>query len=78
MKTLIRILAHAVFILSLASITLMILNLYNPLMGFTASAYSKALFLALFVLAALLAVLVFTGAGRKKEAQPPSGEHTEL
>ena len=35
MKRFVRILAHLVFILALASITLMILNVYNPLMGFT-------------------------------------------
>ena len=74
MKKIIRILAHAVLTLSLASITFMILNVYNPLMGFTTSDYSKALFLTLYVLAAVLAVLVFIRTGEKKkkrEPQPP-------
>ena len=79
MKTWIRVLAHIVFILSLSAITLVILNVYNPLMGFTASDYSKALFLALYVLAALLAVLVFTGADTKEKErdQKLSREDTE-
>ena len=75
MKSLIRILAHAVFILSLSSITFLILNVYNPLMGFTASEYSRAVFLALAVLAAILAVLLLARAGvRKKEREQKSPE----
>lgn len=77
MKKFIRLLAHAVLILSMSSITLMILNVYNPLMGFTTSDYSKALFLTLYVLAGTLAVLVFTRAGEKKkkrEPQPPQDD----
>ena len=73
MKRFVRILAHLVFILALASITLMILNVYNPLMGFTTSDYSRAVFLALYVLAAVLAVLVFSGPEKKQSRgdEPP-------
>ena len=67
MKKIIRILAHVVFILSLASITLMILNMYNPLMGFTSSDYSRAIFLALYVRAATLAVLVLSPDGGEEK-----------
>ncbi|MBR5707845.1 MAG: hypothetical protein IKX41_00480 [Oscillospiraceae bacterium] len=77
MKKFIRILAHAVFILSLTSITFMILNVYNPLMGFTSSDYSRAIFLSLYVLAAILAVLTFVRGGGKKKAreqQPPQSD----
>ena len=65
MKRLIRILAHLVFILSLTAVAFLILNIYNPLMGFTSSGYSKAIFLALYVLAALLAVLLAAQAFRR-------------
>ena len=73
MKRFVRILAHLVFILALASITLMILNVYNPLMGFTTSDYSRAVFLALYVLAAVLAVLVFSRPEKKQSRgdKPP-------
>ena len=73
MKRFVRILAHLVFILALASITLMILNVYNPLMGFTTSDYSRAVFLSLYVLAAVLAVLVFSRPEKKKSRgdEPP-------
>ena len=73
MKRFVRILAHLVFILALASITLMILNVYNPLMGFTTSDYSRAVFLVLYVLAAVLAVLVFSRPEKKQSRgdKPP-------
>jgi hypothetical protein len=69
-----------VFALCLASITLMILNVYNPLMGFTTSDYSRAVFLALYVLAALLAVLVFSRGGKKKprRGETPPQEREKL
>ena len=66
MKKPVRILAHAVFVLSATSIVLFILNLYNPMMGFMSSDYSLAIFLALYILSAVLAALVFTRRGKKK------------
>ena len=66
MKKPVRILAHVVFVLSVTSIVLFILNLYNPMMGFLSSDYSLAILLGLDVLSALLAVLVFTHTGNKK------------
>lgn len=73
MKKSVRILAHVVFVLALASITLMILNVYNPLMGFTSSNYAQAVFLALGVLSALLAALVFCrGREEKKSGEDAS------
>ena len=79
MKRFIRLLAHLVFILSLCALTFMILNIYNPMMGFTSSDYSKAIFWALYVLAALLAVLVFsrTGGKKKKREQEPPQDQAE-
>ena len=69
MKNFIRVLAHLVLIFALASITFLILNVYNPLMGFTSSDYSSAVFLIEYILAALLAVLVFSRAGGKKKSR---------
>ena len=66
MKKPVRILAHAVFVLSATSIVLFILNLYNPMMGFMSSDYSLVIFLALYILSAVLAALVFTRRGKKK------------
>ena len=77
MKRFVRILAHLVFILALASITLMILNVYNPLMGFTTSDYSRAVFLALYVLAAVLAVLVFSRPEKKKSRRESSPQEKD-
>ena len=74
MKNFIRCLAHLVFILSLASITLGILNAYNPLMGFATSVYSRAVFLALCVLAALLALLLLCGDKKKPRGDAPPRE----
>ena len=78
MKRFVRILAHLVFILALASITLMILNVYNPLMGFTTSDYSRAVFLALYVLAAVLAVLVFSRPEKKNSRRESSPQEKDV
>ena len=77
MKKPVRILAHVVFVLSVTSIVLFILNLYNPMMGFMSSDYSLAVFLALYILSAVLAVLVFCRAGRKKSRRCDEGK-TEM
>lgn len=77
MKKTVRILAHVVFVLSATSIVLFILNLYNPMMGFMSSDYSLMIFLALDILSALLAVLVFTRAGRKKSRRGSEKSHEE-
>lgn len=78
MKSFLRLLAHLVFILSLTSITFVILNIYNPLMGFVSSGYSKAIFLALCALAALLAVLLAARAfGRMRAKKSPAQESAQ-
>lgn len=74
MKKTVRILAHAVFVLSVTSIVLFILNIYNPMMGFMSSDYSLGIFLALYTLSALLAVLVFA----RREKQRPHAAKEKL
>ena len=52
----ISLLCHAVIVLSLSLTTLFILDIYNPLLGFMESTYSRVLLCALFVLSFALAV----------------------
>lgn len=50
-------LANAVLVLALTMGVLFILNIYNPLMGFTGSLYSRVLACSLYLGAAALGVL---------------------
>ena len=78
MNSLIRVLSHLVVVFSLASITLLILDRFNPLMGFTVSAYSRAVFLALGAAAVLLAVLLLVRRiGKKTRAEQKPREENE-
>ncbi len=58
-RKLFSLLANAVVVLALTVLVLYILNVYNPMMGFTASLYSRVLECALCVLAAALGIVSY-------------------
>ena len=56
-KQRIALLSHAVIILSLSLITFFILDIYNPMMGFLSSRYSRVILCLYFVLSLALGIV---------------------
>lgn len=71
-------LAHAVIVLVLSLATLFILDMYNPLLGFMSSTYTRILLCTLLVLSLILAVK-FAGLVRRApgSSEGKKTEHTE-
>ncbi len=54
------VLANAVIVLAVTGLVFFILDIYNPLMGFMTSVYSRVLLCALFVLAPALGIVALS------------------
>jgi len=61
-----RLLAHAVIVLSVSLLVLFILDIYNPMLGFLDSPYSRTVLCVLLILAAALGVVIAAGDRRSR------------
>ncbi len=56
-RRLLAFLCHAVIVLAVTNATFYILDIYNPMMGFLTTAYSKTILIALYAASAALGVV---------------------
>ena len=74
-KKLYGIVPHAVIVLSLVFLTFIVLDWYNPLMGFLSTPSSTVLLIALCVLSSLSSVICLVSRIPKPDGHQPHG-HT--
>ena len=74
-KKLFLLIPHAVIVLSLVFLAFIVLDLYNPLMGFLSTPSSTVLLIALCVLSSLSSVICLVSRIPKPDGHQPHG-HT--